>query len=426
MPTRRDLLRGTAAAAAAVSFPSIALSATGKPTVRIGFLDSFSGVFSDVAGKHKIGATIALADLNRRGGVRYELVPGDDTSKPAVATSELRRLVGQEGVDVIFGGTSSGSGLALEPLADELGIFNLSIGPFDSTMTGAKARALTYRYGLNARMALKPMANRLLALGHKWYFIQADYALGKDAYAQLSPVLTRAGGTEVGHDILPLGTNDFSSSMTKVQTSGADVLVLANSGVDAANAVHAFVQFGLQKKIHLAGINLEDFYYDAIPLDAVQGSTFSVLWTPDASDSARKLVVRLRRDIQGPISARHYYGYAALTQERPTRASSPRRSTTTASTATRKTRRTGKAATTRTRRTATPARSFRASSSSARSSCSTSSRPSRRLSPTAAAMHRGRAPRRRRSPPAPSAPAPATPPRPSSHRDLDAAIEVGN
>ena len=314
MPTRRDLLRGTAAAAAAVSFPSIALSATGKPTVRIGFLDSFSGVFSDVAGKHKIGATIALADLNRRGGVRYELVPGDDTSKPAVATSELRRLVGQEGVDVIFGGTSSGSGLALEPLADELGIFNLSIGPFDSTMTGAKARALTYRYGLNARMALKPMANRLLALGHKWYFIQADYALGKDAYAQLSPVLTRAGGTEVGHDILPLGTNDFSSSMTKVQTSGADVLVLANSGVDAANAVHAFVQFGLQKKIHLAGINLEDFYYDAIPLDAVQGSTFSVLWTPDAADSARKLVVRLRRDIQGPISARHYYGYAALTQ----------------------------------------------------------------------------------------------------------------
>jgi branched-chain amino acid transport system substrate-binding protein len=314
MATRRDLLRGAAAAAAATSFPSIALSATGKPTVRIGFLDSFSGVFSDVAGKHKIGASIALADLNRRGGVRYELVTGDDTSKPAVATTEMRRLAGQESVDVIFGGTSSGSALALAPLADELGIFNLTLGPFDTNVTGAKARQLTYRYGLNSRMALRPMANRLLALGKKWYFVQADYALGKDAYAQLSPVLLRAGGTEAGHDVLPLGTTDFSSSMTKVQTSGADVLVLANSGVDAANAVHAFVQFGLQKKIHLAGINLEDYYFDAVPLDAIQGATFSVLWAPDVSDASRRLVARLKREINGPISARHYYGYAALMQ----------------------------------------------------------------------------------------------------------------
>jgi branched-chain amino acid transport system substrate-binding protein len=314
MPTRRDLLHGTVAAAAAASFPAISLAATVKPTVRLGFLDSFSGVFSDIAAKHKLGATIALADLNRRGGVRYELVTGDDTSKPAVAVSEMRRLVGQENVDAVFGGTSSGSALALAPLADELGVFNLTLGPFDSTVTGAKARALTYRYGLNARMALNPMANRLLALGKKWYFVQADYALGKDAYAQLAPLLARAGGTEVGHDVLPLGTTDFSTPMTKVQTSGADVLVLANSGVDAANAVHAFVQFGLPKKIHLAGINLEDFYFDAIPLDAVQGATFSVLWAPDVSDASRKLVARLQREIRGPISARHYYGYAALMQ----------------------------------------------------------------------------------------------------------------
>ncbi len=314
MVKRGTFLGSAAGAAAAAAFPALARSATGAPVVRVGFLDSFSGVFSDVAGPHRVGAELALADVNRAGRVRFELVVGDDTSKPAVAVTEARRLVSQEHVDVLFGGTSSAVGLAVGALADELGVFNLEIGPFDSDITGSKARALTFRFGSNARMVLQPMANRLLALGKKWYFIQADYALGRDAYAQLAEVLRRAGGTEAGHDILPLGTSDFSASLTKLQHANADVLVLANSGIDAANSVRQFVAFGLNKKIALAGINLEDYYYNAIDLDAVAGSTFSVLWAPGVSDSSRKIAARLRRDVKGPISARHYYGYTAFTQ----------------------------------------------------------------------------------------------------------------
>jgi branched-chain amino acid transport system substrate-binding protein len=193
----------------------------------------------------------------------------------------------------------------------DAGIFNLLLGPQDSALTGARASKLSYRFGPNARMLLQPVLRRALALGKKWYFIQADYALGKDAYAQCGDALRRAGGTEVGHDVLPLGTTDFSSVLTKVGTSDADVLVLCNSGLDAANTAKQFVQFGLNKKMKLAGISLEDIYYKALPLDAVVGSTFPVLWAPSVSPAAAKLAARLRKGIPGPISGRHYLGYMA-------------------------------------------------------------------------------------------------------------------
>jgi branched-chain amino acid transport system substrate-binding protein len=308
---RKNFLAAGVAAGAALVTPRFALAAGPAATVKIGFLESFSGVFSDLGAYHKAGALLALEDANKAGRVKYEFVYGDDASKPATARTEAQRLLAQENVDVLLGGTSSANGLAISALALQSGIFNLLIGPQDSSITGPNATRLTYRFGPNARMLLKPVLSRALALGKKWYFLQADYALGKDAYAQAFEALRRAGGTEVGHDVVPLGTSDFSSQLTKVRNSGAELLLLCNSGLDAANTCKQFVQFGLQKKIKLAGVSLEDIYYKAVPLDALAGTTFPVLWTPNVSPSAGKLAARLRKGISGPISGRHYLGYMA-------------------------------------------------------------------------------------------------------------------
>jgi branched-chain amino acid transport system substrate-binding protein len=309
MISRRSLLAGGAAAVAAASAPRFTLAAGPAATVKIGFIDSYSGVFSDIAAIHKVGAELALADMNAKGRVKFEFAFGDDNSKPATAGTEARRLVGQENVDVLFGLTSSANGLAMTSLCNELGTFMLELGPQDSSITGTKAGKLTYRFSPNNRMMLKTLSTRVLALGKKWYFIQADYAFGKDAYNELSAILQRAGGTEIGHDVVKLGTSDFSSNLTKARNTDADVLVLANSGLDAANAAKQFVDYGLGRKMKLAGINLEDFYYKAVPLDAIAGTTFPVAWTPTCSDGARRLTARLRKSINTPISWRHYFGY---------------------------------------------------------------------------------------------------------------------
>jgi branched-chain amino acid transport system substrate-binding protein len=310
MISRRSVLAGGAAAVAATAAPRFTLAAGPAATVKIGYIDSQSGVFSDIGAIHKAAAELALADMNAKSGrVKFEFAYADDTSKPAVADTEARRLVNQENVDALFGLTSSANGLAMTSLCNELGIFMLELGPQDSSITGSKAGRLVYRFSPNNRMALRTLATRVLALGKKWYFIQSDYAFGKDAYTELSAILARAGGTEIGHDVVKLGTSDFSPNLTKARNTDADVLMLANSGLDAANACKQFVDFGLGKTMKLAGINLEDFYYKAVNLDAIAGTTFPVAWSPTCCDAARRLTARLKKNISTPISWRHYFGY---------------------------------------------------------------------------------------------------------------------
>ncbi len=140
MISRRSLLAGGAAAMAAAAAPRYHARrrAGGDGQDRLHRLAS--GVFSDIGAIHKVGAELALADMNAKSGrVKFEFAYADDTSKPAVADTEARRLVGQENVDVLFGLTSSANGLVMTSLCNELGVFMLELGPQDSSITGAKA-----------------------------------------------------------------------------------------------------------------------------------------------------------------------------------------------------------------------------------------------------------------------------------------------
>jgi branched-chain amino acid transport system substrate-binding protein len=310
---RTTFVAGSGALAAAAAIPA-PLFAAPPATVKIGFLDSYSGVLSDIAGYHKIGANIALAEANARGRTKYEFVYGDDASKPAVGATEARRLIEQEKVDVLLFGTSSAVALAVMPLALGANVFTVLIGPQDGSITSDRASLGTFRFAPNAAMFARVLGQRILASGKKWSFIVEDYAFGRDSYNRLSALLKRAGGTEIGADFTHVGTSDFSSVFTKIRNTDTDQVVLCQGGLDVALAAKQFVDFGLHKKMKLAGMTLEDFYYKTLPLDQLAGSVFAVIWTPTVSPSARALAARLSKSIHGPISYRHYMSYLTTKQ----------------------------------------------------------------------------------------------------------------
>jgi branched-chain amino acid transport system substrate-binding protein len=164
-------------------------------------------------------------------------------------------------------------------------------------------------------MLVNALSKRLLSIGHKWYFAVADYAFGHDGYNQLSALLRKSHGTEAGMDLFPVGSGtDFSSMLTKIRNSGADVLVVCQGGGQVTSIARQFVDFQMQKKMHFAGIILEDFYYNVLPLDELAGSTFGMAWSPYASESAQHLAKMLGRTVKGPISSRHYHGYVVGSQ----------------------------------------------------------------------------------------------------------------
>ena len=140
-------MRGSLAIGTAAAMPRIARAQGTRATIRIGYLDSLSGPFA-VGGIPQLnGARLALEDANRRGRARYELVVGDDNTKPAVGLTEARRLVEVEKVDVLVGGASSAVGNAVSAYAENAGILYVAVGTHDTAMTGAKAN----RQSQNAR-----------------------------------------------------------------------------------------------------------------------------------------------------------------------------------------------------------------------------------------------------------------------------------
>ena len=310
---RSGFIAASAALGASTVFSPYAIAAPGT-TVTLGYLDSASGVLSDIAGHHKIGIQIALDEANAKGRVRWNLASGDDNSKPQTGVNEIRRLIDQERIDALIFGTSSAVALAITPLTMQSGVFSVLLGPQDTSLSADKATAAHYRLAPDASMFTKILAQRILASGKKWYFIIEDYAFGKDSYNRLKALLLRAGGSEVGADTYKVGTSDFSSTMTKIRNTDADQVVLCQGGLDVALAAKQFVDFGLHKRMRLAGMTLEDFYFSALPLDQLAGSVFAAIWGPSVSPSAKRLNASLAAKIHGPVSYRHYLGYVGAKQ----------------------------------------------------------------------------------------------------------------
>ena len=314
MVRRSSFLASTAAASAALSLPRNVRAA--GDTVKIGYIDSFSGPLADIGQHHHTAVEVAIAEANRAGNVRFELFSADDTSRPAIGTTEARRLISQENVDVLMLGTYSAITLEVGPLAQQTGIFTVAIGPQDTSITGEKAQRVLFRFAPNVEMQVRAVAQRLLAVGKKWYFFINDFAYGKDCYARLAAALKRAGGQDVGSDLLPLGTNDFSPALTKLRNTDAEVLVQCLGGFDGAKAAKQFVDFGLHKRIKLGGVSgsMEDYYWKAVPTDELVGSTFAMTWAPSVSDSARRIAAKLKRATNDSPSSRYYFAYLVTSQ----------------------------------------------------------------------------------------------------------------
>src|SRR6266545_5327249 len=97
-------------------------AAQGKPPIRIGEINSYSGLATVYTFPYKEGLLMAAKEINDAGGVLgrpIEFIFRDDKLKPDEAVKAARELVGQEKVDFLAGCISSGVGLAISAYAKE-------------------------------------------------------------------------------------------------------------------------------------------------------------------------------------------------------------------------------------------------------------------------------------------------------------------
>jgi branched-chain amino acid transport system substrate-binding protein len=123
--------------------------------------------------------------------------------------------------------------------------------------------------------------------GKNWYFMTADYAFGQSLEKDTSDVVKAAGGKVLGSVKHPLSASDFSSFLLQAQSSGAQILGLANAGGDAINSIKAANEFGITKKMKLAGLLIFINDIHSLGLNTTAGMYLTDGWYWDLNADTR-------------------------------------------------------------------------------------------------------------------------------------------
>lgn len=309
-------MKKTLVAAALATCGFAAQAQISGDVIKIGFLTDMSSVYADIDGAGGVEAIkMAIADMQGKfPGKKIELIFADHQNKADIANAKAREWIDTQGLDLLVGGTNSGTNLAMATVAAEKKKPFISIGAGSSALTNAGCTPYTIHYAYDTVALARGTVNPMVKAGGKsWYFLTADYAFGAALQADASAVIQKAGGKVVGAVKHPLNANDFSSFLLQAQGSGAQILGLANAGGDTINAVKAANEFGVTKTMKLAGLLMFINDIHSLGLKTAEGMYLTDSWYWNQSPEARAWSRRFFEKMKRMPSSLQAADYSAVT-----------------------------------------------------------------------------------------------------------------
>ncbi|HEX3438774.1 MAG TPA: ABC transporter substrate-binding protein [Pseudolabrys sp.] len=315
---RRTVLKSAALAGVAQIASPFVITARAADTVKIGLDNPLTGTYAAVGKNELIGCQLAVEQINAKGGIlgrKVELLVEDSTSGDAgTAVQKARKLIDRDKIDFLLGNVNSALAAAMANVAYEKGIFHVVPGGHTDPVTGTNCHWNVFRVCNTTQMEANAVASSLIKnAGKKWYYITPDYAFGHTLQAGLEVAAAKLGGTKLGGDLTPLGTTDFSSYLIKAQAANPDVIIFLHAGDDMINALKQAVQFGLNKKFHLAGAQQELEVMIGLPPEARIGTwVFEWYWKQPNVPHVNEFVDAIRKKTGGHVpTARTWFGFAS-------------------------------------------------------------------------------------------------------------------
>ncbi|PHQ25084.1 ABC transporter permease [Marinobacter guineae] len=282
------------ASAVAVATLAMPLTATAELTdgkLKIGVLSDMSGVYKALEGPGAvIAAKMAIEDFGGSVlGQPVEVISADHQNKPDIGASTAREWIDAEEVDMITALDNSSVALSVQGLANDKKVITMNTGAGTTALTEEQCTPYGIHYVYDTHALPVGTATAMVKNGGKsWFFITADYAFGHSLRDNTGAVVESLGGEVVGNVNAPLSTNDFSSYLLQAQSSGADVIGLANAGQDTVNAIKQANQFRIvQSGQKLAGMLVFITDVHSMGLDIAQGLQFTTAFVWNQNDETR-------------------------------------------------------------------------------------------------------------------------------------------
>ena len=279
-PSRRDFVKaaGVVGASATLGFPGLLRA---DDTLKIGHLTPRTGFLGQVGEYGFKGATLAVEELNAAGGLlgrKLELI-AEDSVNPSTAVTKAQKLIERDKVLCMLGEVSSASGLAIAEQARRGKIVYLNTGCNSDELRGKSCNRYMFHVEGSNTMYTKTIGHwqkaKNLLKGSRWYFLTADYAFGHDLYRVSSRFLQENGGVNLGNDMVPTNTSDYSAYILKLRQAKPDFVYLNLAGVDQTTFLKQYREYNLPYP--LAGGVMDTVPFWAAGIDALSGHWQS-LW----------------------------------------------------------------------------------------------------------------------------------------------------
>ena len=314
---RRTVIKTAALAGVAQIASPFVVTSWAADEVKIGLDNPLTGTYAAVGKNELIGCQLAIEQINAKGGIlgrKAELLVEDSTSgDAATAVQKARKLIDRDKVNFLLGNVNSALAMAMSGVAFEKSVLMVDPGGHTDAVTGTSCHWNVFRVCNTTQMEANAVAGTLIKdYGKKWYYITPDYAFGHTLEAGMVKASTKLGGTRVGGDLTPLGTTDFSSYLIKAQAAKPDVIIFLVQGDDMINALKQAVQFGLDKKFHLAGAQQELEPLEGLPPEARIGTwVFEWYWNQPGVPHVAEFVAAIKKKTGRVPTARTWFGFAS-------------------------------------------------------------------------------------------------------------------
>jgi branched-chain amino acid transport system substrate-binding protein len=290
----KSKLTATALAVALATGLTVSNAQQGKlsdDVIKIGVLTDMSGLYADYGGPGAVAAAkMAVQDFGgKMFGKTIEVVNADHQNKPDIAKNVTQQWFDRDKVDMTVENLNSAVALTVQALGKEKNKITIVTGAASARLTNEDCAPATGIHYLMDTIALGNVVGKAVVKdgGNSWYFLTADYAFGHSLEKDTGEVVKANGGKVLGAVRHPLSTGDFSSFLLQAQSSGAQVVGLANAGGDTVNSIKAAAEFGITKKQSLAALLMLITDVHALGLNTAQGLYLTEGWYWDLNAETR-------------------------------------------------------------------------------------------------------------------------------------------
>jgi branched-chain amino acid transport system substrate-binding protein len=292
-------------AAAAASFALFTGTAIAQEPIKIGSFLGVTGPVAFLGDPEQKTVELYVEKINAAGGVlgrKLQLISYDTASDPEKARTFAKRLIEQDKVDVILGGSSTGETMPVIPLVEAAQIPFISFG--GAVVVIEPVKKWVFKTPHTDRMACEKIFVDLQARKlSKIALISGPGGFDKSMRAECLKLNKKYGIDVVADETYGAGDTDMTAQLTKIKnTAGLQAVLNAGFGAGPAIVTKNYRQIGITVPLYQShGVGTKEFITLAgAAAEGVRLPAAALLIADDlpASDPQRSVVVNYKHEYE--------------------------------------------------------------------------------------------------------------------------------